>query len=74
MSIHNITDYKLSKRVVRELPEVLKIVEETLLKLNRYKHYRQAAELIKTAKETRMVISSQIERFNKINQSKGEMK
>jgi hypothetical protein len=69
--IHSLDEYKRALEVVRDFPEILEIIDQTLYELEPYKHYTYALELYTNLIETAMWLELELQHYEEVVSKKG---
>jgi hypothetical protein len=74
MSIHNITEYKKSMLMVKELEKILKIVNATQSSLANYRRYLPVQHILTTISEFKPFLEIALEQRKIMVETKGRTK
>ena len=69
--IHNITEYKKAKIIVKDLEKILKIIQATEMSLRAYDKYRPVQYILTTISESKPIVELYLETHRIIVETKG---
>ena len=74
MTVYNSNIYKISKIVLKEAPEVMKILDEFERKLTKYSVLRQVRLVLGEVKKAKEDLTNTLDNAKKVYQNKGMVK
>lgn len=72
--LHNITEYKKAKVIVKELEKALAVVNASQTSLQSYSKYRPIKEILTTIEDVKPVLERYLNQFKIIVETKGAKK
>lgn len=72
-SLHDLTDFAISKQVMEDFPKIMLIYDKLLPALNNYQHYLAVSSVIMSVQDAQTLMRMQMEQFEKIHESRGEV-
>ena len=73
MKINNITQYKQSKIITKDLENVLSIIKQTIKQLNDYKKYYGVQESLTSLDDCKTILTIHLNKHKRIIETKGEV-
>lgn len=73
MKINNITQYKQAKIIVKDLEELISVLDNSLNQLNKFKKYNTIRETLTALDDSRTILGIQYLKYKRILDSKGEI-
>jgi len=71
--VNNLNKYRKAKKIVKDLEQILKIVDSTNFQLSKYKIYRPVSQLCDTIEVSRDLLVYNLEFYRMIVETKGEV-
>jgi hypothetical protein len=72
-SLHDLTDFAISKQVVEDFPKVMLMYDKLIPALEKYQHYLAVSSVILAVQDAQTLMRMQMEQFEKIHESRGKV-
>jgi hypothetical protein len=71
--LHDMTDFQIAKDVIKQVPRILNLLDNSFDKLNNFQHYRDVAIVLDSIVEAQISLAMHLDFYQKIYDNKGKM-
>lgn len=70
---YDLDSYRYSKKVVKDIPEIIKILDNFQIKLYKYNSYYDVSNVMWSVNDAKFMLELGLKRYEEVNQNKGEV-